>query len=322
MRFVLRFPEQHRDVADGLDQLRARCRAERIDYRAPGCAVIRVHPDLDQRMVVEGLLQSRQQTSGYPRRANDNHRFEPVGAGAQPAPGGGRNRGVGALVRRFGQQFGVAIGFGPSPYMSRGKRNRSWLKEHQRDNYVQSARRGGYRSRAAYKLIQLDERDRLFRRGDVVIDLGAAPGGWSQVAAERVGDSGRVLALDRLVLKPLEGVEFVQGDFLDAAVAERLRTLMGTQRADVVMSDMAPNISGIRDADQARSLNLALGALAFAEDVLKPSGTFVVKAFHGDTLEEIKDQVRRKFASVVVRKPGASRDKSSEIYLLARGYGV
>ena len=209
-----------------------------------------------------------------------------------------------------------------TPYMSRQKRKRSWLKERRRDNYVQSARRAGYRSRAAYKLIQLDDRDHLFRKGDWVVDLGAAPGGWSQVAAERVGNTGRVLALDRLPLEPLEGVEFIQGDFLDPAVAARLRALLGAERAAIVMSDMAPNISGIKDADQARALELALAALAFAEQVLKPSGTFVVKAFHGVALEEIRDEIRSKFSSLVVRKPGASRDKSSEIYLLARGYGL
>jgi 23S rRNA (uridine2552-2'-O)-methyltransferase len=206
--------------------------------------------------------------------------------------------------------------------MSGGKRDRRWLKERQRDKYVQSARRSGYRSRAAYKLIQIDERDRLFRRGDVVVDLGAAPGGWSQVAAARVGDSGRVFALDRLPLAPLPGVEFIQGDFLDPAVAGRLRDLLGEEGVDVVMSDMAPNISGIRHADQARVLELALSALTFAGEVIRPPGTFVVKAFHGDALEELRNQLRQNFASVAVRKPGASRDKSSEIYLLARGYGV
>ncbi len=206
--------------------------------------------------------------------------------------------------------------------MSRGKRNRSWLKERQRDKYVQSARRSGFRSRAAYKLIQLDERERLFRAGSVVVDLGAAPGGWSQVAAARVGEAGRVVAVDRAPMAPLAGVEFVQGDFLDVAVVERIRDILGTSRADIVMSDMAPNISGIRDADQARALDLALAALAFTEDVIKPSGTFVLKAFHGDALEQLMNEVRQKFAEVSVRKPDASRGKSSEIYLLARGYGV
>ncbi len=206
--------------------------------------------------------------------------------------------------------------------MSRGKRNRSWIREHQRDEYVQSAKRAGFRSRAAYKLIQLDERDRLFERGYLVVDLGAAPGGWSQVAASRIGDIGRVLAVDVLPLAPLAGVEFIQGDFLDDSVVNRLKSLLGAARADVVMSDMAPNISGIRDADQARALELALGALSFAEEVIKPSGTFVVKAFHGESMQELMDEVRGKFASVAIRKPGASRDRSSEIYLLARGYSV
>lgn len=206
--------------------------------------------------------------------------------------------------------------------MSRGKRNRSWIREHQRDEYVQSAKRAGFRSRAAYKLIQMDERDRLFKRGYLVVDLGAAPGGWSQVAASRIGDIGRVLAVDVLPLAPLAGVEFIQGDFLDDSVVNRLKSLLGAARADVVMSDMAPNISGIRDADQARALELALGALSFAEEVIKPSGTFVVKAFHGESMQELMDEVRGKFASVAIRKPGASRDRSSEIYLLARGYSV
>jgi 23S rRNA (uridine2552-2'-O)-methyltransferase len=206
--------------------------------------------------------------------------------------------------------------------MSRGKRNRSWLKERRRDKYVQSARRSGYRSRAAYKLIQLDEGDHLFRSGDVVVDLGAAPGGWSQVAAARVTDRGRVLAVDRLPLEPIKGVEFILGDFLEPSVAGRLMALLGAEGADVVMSDMAPNISGIRDSDQARALELTLSALAFSNEVLRPSGTLVLKAFHGDALEEIRREVRRKFASVAVRKPVASQDKSSEIYLLARGYGV
>lgn len=206
--------------------------------------------------------------------------------------------------------------------MSRGKRDRSWLRERLRDKYVQSARRSGYRSRAAYKLIQMDERDHLLRRGDVVIDLGAAPGGWSQVAAARVGDAGRVLAVDRLPLEPLPGVEFIQGDFLDPSVAGRLRALLGAEAVDIVMSDMAPNISGIRHADQARALALALSVLTFAGEVIRPAGTILVKAFHGDALEEIRNQLRQNFASVVVRKPGASRDKSSEIYLLARGYSV
>lgn len=206
--------------------------------------------------------------------------------------------------------------------MSRRKRTKRWLREHESDAFVQSAKRAGYRSRAAYKLIQLHERDRLFRPGGVVVDLGAAPGGWSQVAAERVRPSGRVVALDRLAMAPLPGVAFVEGDFLDAGVAGRLREILGEARADIVMSDMAPNLSGIRDADQARALELALAALEFAEGVIKPSGTFLVKTFQGDALEGLLQEARPRFSSLVTRKPGASRDRSSEVYVLARGYGV
>jgi 23S rRNA (uridine2552-2'-O)-methyltransferase len=206
--------------------------------------------------------------------------------------------------------------------MSRGKRNKGWIKEHRRDPFVRSAKRAGYRSRAAYKLIQLDERERIFRPGQVVVDLGAAPGGWSQVAAERVGQAGRVLALDLLAMDPLPGVAFIQGDFLDPALAVALRRELGGAQADIVMSDMAPNISGVRDVDQARVLELTLAALEFAEGVIKPTGTFLVKAFQGGRMDELVSPVKQSFGSVVTRKPGASRDKSAEVYLLARGYGV
>jgi 23S rRNA (uridine2552-2'-O)-methyltransferase len=206
--------------------------------------------------------------------------------------------------------------------MNRGKCNKQWIREHRQDPFVRSAKRAGYRSRAAYKLLQLDERERIFRPGQVVVDLGAAPGGWSQVAADRVGQAGRVLALDLLPMEPLPGVAFIQGDFLDPALVAALRRELEGVRADVVMSDMAPNISGVRDADQARGLELALAALEFAETLIKPTGAFLVKAFQGVRIDELVSSVKQSFGSVVIRKPGASRDKSSEVYLLARDYGV
>ena len=206
--------------------------------------------------------------------------------------------------------------------MNRGKRNKQWIREHRQDPFVRSAKRAGYRSRAAYKLLQLDERERIFRPGQVVVDLGAAPGGWSQVAADRVGQAGRVLALDLLPMEPLPGVAFIQGDFLDPALVAALRRELEGVRADVVMSDMAPNISGVRDADQAHGLELALAALEFAETLIKPTGAFLVKAFQGVRIDELVSSVKQSFGSVVIRKPGASRDKSSEVYLLARDYGV
>lgn len=206
--------------------------------------------------------------------------------------------------------------------MSHGKRSNRWLEEHRRDPYVQSAKRAGFRSRAAYKLEQIDDRDRIFKPGQVVVDLGASPGGWSQVAAARVAPGGRVLAVDKLPMEPLAGVEFLQGDFLAPGFDEALKTALGGARAGVVMSDLAPNISGIRDADQARALELALHALSFADTVLGPTGTFLVKAFQGNEVDELVSALRQKFDKVAFRKPGASRDKSSEVYLLARGYGV
>ncbi len=206
--------------------------------------------------------------------------------------------------------------------MNRGKRNKQWVREHRRDPFVRSAKRAGYRSRAAYKLIQLDERERIFRPGQVVVDLGAAPGGWSQVAADRVGPAGRVLALDLLPMERLPGVAFIQGDFLDPALVAALRRELEGLQADVVMSDMAPNISGVRDADQARGLELALAALEFAEALIKPTGAFLLKAFQGARIDELVSSVKQSFGSVVIRKPGASRGKSSEVYLLARDYGV
>lgn len=206
--------------------------------------------------------------------------------------------------------------------MTRRRRSKSWLEKHRRDPYVRSAKRSGFRSRAAYKLEQIDARDRLFHPGHVVVDLGAAPGGWSQVAAARVAPGGRVLALDRLPMAPIAGVRFLKGDFLAPGLADTLRAALGDSRAHIVMSDMAPNISGIRDADQARSLELALSALSFAETVLATPGTFLVKAFQGPDMEELVSRLRQNFDRVDLRKPGASRDESSEVYLLARGYGV
>lgn len=206
--------------------------------------------------------------------------------------------------------------------MSRGKRNSNWLQRQRKDQYVQSAKQAGLRSRAAFKLAQMDDRDRFLGPGRVVIDLGAAPGGWSKVAAARVAPKGRVLAVDLLAMDPIPGVEFLCGDFLEPDTVEKLRQTLGNARADVVMSDMAPNISGIRVTDQARALELALSALAFAEAVLEPQGIFMVKGFQGSEFEELVAALKQKFRRVQFRKPGASRNESREIYLLASGYSV
>jgi 23S rRNA (uridine2552-2'-O)-methyltransferase len=198
-------------------------------------------------------------------------------------------------------------------------RGKSWMQEHVADAYVKRARAEGMRSRAAYKLDQIAERDRLLRPGMVVVDLGAAPGGWSQVAAERVGRDGQVIAVDVLDMAPLRGVAFVRGDFRDAPVVAELERALGARKADLVLSDMAPNLTGIAATDQARALELAELALQFAMKHLKPQGKFLVKAFQGAGFEAFLKVLRNRFMAVAVRKPGASRDRSSEVYLLGKG---
>ena len=196
---------------------------------------------------------------------------------------------------------------------------KQWMREHVNDPYVQLAQKQGYRSRAAYKLLEIDSKDRLLRPGTVVVDLGAAPGGWSQVAAAGVGGSGKVIALDLLPLDALPGVDFIQGDFREHAVLAQLEHRLGGQPVGLVISDMAPNISGVASADQARAMHLAELAMEFAFKHLKPDGSFLVKVFQGAGFEDFLELMRSRFAKVVSRKPKASRDRSSEIYLLGSG---
>jgi 23S rRNA (uridine2552-2'-O)-methyltransferase len=193
------------------------------------------------------------------------------------------------------------------------------MQEHVSDAYVKRARAEGMRSRAAYKLAQIAGRDRLLRPGMIVVDLGAAPGSWSQVAAERVAPNGRVIALDALEMPRVPGITFIRGDFRDAPVVEALERALGGQKIDLVLSDMAPNLSGIASADQARALELAELALGFALKHLKPQGNLLVKSFHGAGFEAFVKRMRERFRKVVARKPGASRARSSEVYLLGRG---
>ena len=198
-------------------------------------------------------------------------------------------------------------------------RGKSWMQEHISDAYVKRARVEGMRSRAAYKLDEIAARDRLLKPGMVVVDLGAAPGGWSQVAAGRVGPRGRVIALDLLEMPSLPGVTFLRGDFrVDATLAE-LERMLGGQRVDLVLSDMAPNLSGIASSDQAQALELAELALDFALKHMKPQGNFLVKLFQGAGFEDYLKILRSRFSAVAVRKPEASRDRSREVYLLGKG---
>ena len=203
--------------------------------------------------------------------------------------------------------------------MARTKTSKAWMHEHVTDVYVRRARQDGYRSRSAYKLLEILEKDKLVRPGMTVVDLGAAPGGWSQVLAPLVGAKGQVIALDILEMAPLRGAVLIRGDFSDESTLKLLEAQMGDRSIDLVVSDMAPNISGVGLVDQARSIHLAELALEFARARLKPGGDLLVKVFQGAGLDEFRKQLAEGFASVAVRKPKASRDRSSEFYLLARG---
>jgi 23S rRNA (uridine2552-2'-O)-methyltransferase len=198
-------------------------------------------------------------------------------------------------------------------------RGKDWMKEHVADRYVKRAKAEGRRSRAAYKLDEIAQRDRLLQPGSIVVDLGAAPGGWSQVAAERAGLRGRVIALDLLEMPALPGVTFIRGDFHDVRIVEQLEHALGGEKADLVLSDMAPNLSGIASSDQARALELAELAFDFALKHLKPQGNFLVKTFQGSGFEAFLRAMRGRFTAVAVRKPEASRSRSSEVYLLGKG---
>jgi len=204
--------------------------------------------------------------------------------------------------------------------MSRSKTSKAWMREHINDHYVQRAKAEGYRSRAAYKLLELDEKDRLLVPGQLLVDLGAAPGSWSQVAVAKLGSKGRVVAVDLLPMESLPGVHFVQGDFREQEVLDALLLAMRGRKADLVISDLAPNISGIGVSDQARSMHLAELALEFARQCLKPGGSLLVKVFQGAGFTEFLAGMRKSFVKVGSRKPEASRGRSSEMYLLGKGF--
>lgn len=202
--------------------------------------------------------------------------------------------------------------------MKRTKTSKAWMHEHVTDPYVQRAKAEGFRSRASFKLMQIDDKDHLIRPGDVIVDLGAAPGGWSQLAAKRLGGHGRVVALDLLEMDGLAGVDFIQGDFREPEILQELEKLLVGEAVGLVLSDMAPNISGIPVSDQARGMYLAELALEFCANWLKPDGSFLVKVFQGYGYEEFVRQMRTVFKTVATRKPDASRDRSAEVYLLGK----
>jgi len=204
--------------------------------------------------------------------------------------------------------------------MPRSKSSKRWLKEHFDDEFVKRAQKEGWRSRAAFKLEEMDVRDRLLRPGMAVVDLGAAPGGWTQYAARRIGETGTIIALDILPMDAMADVTIIQGDFREQSVLEQLMAALDGRPIDLVMSDMAPNISGVKAVDQPRAMYLAELALDFARQVLRPGGTFLTKVFHGEGFDDYFRELRDAFSEVKTRKPKASRDRSREVYALARNF--
>lgn len=204
--------------------------------------------------------------------------------------------------------------------MARSKTSQKWLDEHVNDPYVKKAQLDGYRSRASYKLIEINEKDKLYRPGSVVIDLGSAPGGWSQIVAPVVGDNGRVIASDILPMDVLEDVTFIQGDFTEESVYNEILDALNGQPVDTVISDMAPNMSGVNATDQYSSMYLVELALDMARNVLKPGGNFCAKVFQGVGYDEYLKDVRSSFDKVYIRKPSASRPRSREVYIVGKGF--
>ncbi|MFT4255715.1 MAG: 23S rRNA (uridine(2552)-2'-O)-methyltransferase RlmE [Pseudoxanthomonas sp.] len=202
---------------------------------------------------------------------------------------------------------------------TRSKSSQRWLKEHFSDPYVKKAQAEGMRSRAAYKLEELVARDRLLKPGMIVVDLGAAPGGWSQYVRQALGDSGRVVAMDILEMPPLAGVEFLHGDFREDGVLSQLEAMLNGQPVDLVLSDMAPNKSGMDAVDQPRAMHLAELAMDFADGHLKPGGAFLIKLFHGTGFDDYVRELRKRYDKVAIRKPDASRKRSPEVYALGQG---
>ncbi|MEM6998642.1 MAG: SAM-dependent methyltransferase [Pseudomonadota bacterium] len=204
--------------------------------------------------------------------------------------------------------------------MSKKKPSKEWVQKQNNDPYVKQARESHYRSRAVYKLQEIDKKDKLIKASSCVVDLGSAPGSWSQYASERIGANGRVFAVDILPMEPIKGVIFTQGDFTDETVEKTFLKQIGEQGADLVISDMAPNLSGIRVSDQARSMAMAELIYDFCHYALKPGGDLLIKLFEGAGTSEFRQLIREHFDKVMTRKPGASRDKSREFYILARSY--
>ena len=272
--------------------------------------VLSIHADLDEFVGLQGGIDLVQDRRRKAVAGDADNRMEVVSLRAKGPPLCWREFNHHSNSLKKGRNYTA---------MKRSKTSKSWMMEHVNDPFVQRAKTEGMRARAAYKLMEIDEKDKLFRSGMTVVDLGAAPGSWSQVAVGKVGGAGRVFALDLLPMEPIPGVHFMQGDFHDDAFVEAFEVQLGDGQVDLVLSDIAPNISGISSSDQARSIHLAELALDFAARHLAANGRFLVKVFQGEGFDDYRKAMGEAFRSVVVRKPQASRGRSAEVYLLGTG---
>lgn len=304
-------PPDDEDVADVLYGRGVERLAQFSEQRLALCAFRALDAYLDEFVRLERAFQFGEDAGGEAVARNGDDGVQGMGASAQGAALGGGQFDHGHL-----HSYSLCKGLDSNSDMKRSKTSKAWMREHLADPFVQRANAEGYRARAAYKLMEIDDRDRLLRPGAVVVDLGAAPGSWCQVAAKRCGSGGRVFALDLLPLEPIAGVDCLQGDFSDAGTLAEFERRLDGSWIDVVLSDMAPNLSGVATADQARSIMLCELALDFAVRRLRTSGRFLVKVFQGEGFMAFRREMARYFLSVQVRKPKASRDRSAEVYLL------
>jgi 23S rRNA (uridine2552-2'-O)-methyltransferase len=309
-------------LADALNQFGFSGLGQFGDLRGARDAIVERKSYLDQFMMFQGKAELGQQRRSQTLVADLDNRFERVRKTTQVAAlrifeRGARHRaGTGGVKR---DSVSCCIRTSNGHVMARSKSSERWLKEHFADPFVKRAQAEGWRSRAVFKLEELLERDRLLKPGMTVVDLGAAPGGWSQMVREQIRDSGRIIALDILPMQGIVGVEFILGDFREETVLHQLESSLSGQRVDLVLSDMAPNMSGVESVDQARIMHLVELAQEFADKHLKPGGAFLVKLFHGRGSDEYLKNLRRGYERVSMRKPKASRSRSSEVYALATG---
>ncbi len=315
---------QHEQLAQVLDRLAGQTGADFAQVALARFALGRGYSHLDECVRGQGEIDFVQHSRGEPGLTNGDHRVEVMGRGPQGAAG--RAGEVGGQAHDEDVRERTCI-YCPTkdnltmlnPTGKRHRSNKDWLTEHVNDAFVQKAKKEGYRSRAAYKLLEIDAKDRLLRPGSVIVDLGAAPGSWSQVALRRTGGQARIIAIDLLPMQGLNHVEFIQGDFSEDSVLTEIERRLDGQKVDLVMSDMLPNMTGVPAIDSPRAIHLGELAADFAIRHLKPTGKFLTKAYQGPGYDEFFKGLKVHFEKVVSRKPEASRNRSAEIFLLASG---